>query len=81
VTFTGFAAPQIAEFSNEPARQLMAALHDLIRPPPLAAALLVSTISLLRRGAGDEARTALECEIIPILSKADSLGIPKSPAT
>jgi hypothetical protein len=33
VTFTGFAAPQIVEFSNEPARQLMAALHDCIGRP------------------------------------------------
>ena len=30
VTFTGFAAPQIAEFFNEPARQLMATLHECI---------------------------------------------------
>ena len=29
VTFTGFAAPEIAEFFNEPARELMAALADL----------------------------------------------------
>jgi hypothetical protein len=35
VTFTGFATPQIVEFSNEPARQFMAALHDLYRPPTL----------------------------------------------
>lgn len=29
VTFTGFAAPEIAKFFNEPARELMAALADL----------------------------------------------------
>jgi AcrR family transcriptional regulator len=36
VTFTGFAAPQIAEFFNEPARQLMAALHELYPSAPAA---------------------------------------------
>ena len=45
VTFTGFAAPQIAEFFNEPARQLMATLHELYPSAPTseiqAAALLL----------------------------------------
>jgi AcrR family transcriptional regulator len=36
VTFTGFAAPQIAEFFNEPARQLMAALYELYPSAPAA---------------------------------------------
>jgi AcrR family transcriptional regulator len=45
VTFSGFAAPQIAEFFNEPARQFMAALHELYPSAPpakiQAAALLL----------------------------------------
>ena len=36
VTFSGFAAPQIAEFFNEPARQLMAGLYDLYPSAPAA---------------------------------------------
>jgi AcrR family transcriptional regulator len=36
VTFTGFAAPKIANFFNEPARQLMAALHELYPSAPAA---------------------------------------------
>jgi AcrR family transcriptional regulator len=36
VTFTGFAPPQIAEFFNEPARQLMAALRELYPAAPAA---------------------------------------------
>jgi AcrR family transcriptional regulator len=36
VTFTGFAAPQIADFFNEPARQLMAALRELYPTAPPA---------------------------------------------
>lgn len=45
VTFSGFAAPQIAEFFNEPARQLMGGLHELYPSAPpakiQAAALLL----------------------------------------
>jgi AcrR family transcriptional regulator len=45
VTFSGFAAPQIAEFFNEPARQLMAGLRELYPSAPpakiQAAALLL----------------------------------------
>jgi AcrR family transcriptional regulator len=45
VTFSGFAAPEIAEFFNEPARELMAALQELypFAPPASvqAAALLL----------------------------------------
>jgi AcrR family transcriptional regulator len=36
VTFSGFAAPQIAEFFNEPARQLMAGLSELYPSAPPA---------------------------------------------
>jgi AcrR family transcriptional regulator len=36
VTFTGFAAPQIAGFFNEPARELMAALRELYPSAPAA---------------------------------------------
>jgi AcrR family transcriptional regulator len=36
VTFTGFAPPQIAEFFNEPARELMAALAELYPAAPAA---------------------------------------------
>lgn len=36
VTFTGFAAPQIAAFFNEPARQLMSGLQDLYPFAPRA---------------------------------------------
>jgi AcrR family transcriptional regulator len=36
VTFTGFAAPEIAKYFNEPARALMAALHELYPSAPLA---------------------------------------------
>jgi AcrR family transcriptional regulator len=36
VTFTGFAAPEIAKFFNEPARQLMAALQELYPSTPAA---------------------------------------------
>jgi AcrR family transcriptional regulator len=36
VTFTGLAAPEIAEFFNEPARELMAALEDLYPSAPPA---------------------------------------------
>ena len=36
VTFTGFAPPQIAEFFNQPARQLMAALSELYPAAPAA---------------------------------------------
>jgi AcrR family transcriptional regulator len=36
VTFSGFAAPQIFDFFNEPARQLMEGLHDLYPSAPSA---------------------------------------------
>ena len=36
MTFTGFAAREIAEFFNEPARELMAALQDLYPSAPSA---------------------------------------------
>jgi AcrR family transcriptional regulator len=47
VTFTGFAAPQIAEFFNEPARQFMAALHELYPSAPPAK---IQTAALLLIG-------------------------------
>jgi len=36
VTFTGFAAPEIGKFFNEPARELMAGLRDLYPDAPIA---------------------------------------------
>jgi len=47
VTFTGFAASQIAEFFNEPARQLMAGLRELY---PFAPAAKIQAAALLLIG-------------------------------
>lgn len=47
VTFSGFAAPQIAEFFNAPARQLMAALHELY---PSASPAKIQAAALLLIG-------------------------------
>jgi hypothetical protein len=47
VTFTGFAAPQVAEFFNEPARQLMAALRELY---PSASTAKIQAAALLLIG-------------------------------
>jgi AcrR family transcriptional regulator len=47
VTFSGFAAPQIAEFFNAPARQLMAALHELY---PSASSAKIQAAALLLIG-------------------------------
>jgi AcrR family transcriptional regulator len=47
VTFTGFAAPQIAEFFNEPARQLMDGLQELY---PSASGVKIQAAALLLIG-------------------------------
>ncbi len=47
VTFSGFAAPQIAEFFNAPARQLMATLHELY---PSASPAKIQAAALLLIG-------------------------------
>jgi len=47
VTFTGFAAPEIAKYFNEPARAFMAALHELY---PSAAPARIQAAALLLIG-------------------------------